>query len=84
MQRLVVVAVTTLALFSAWHLGPHTWRRLHQDYATYRPYTDLQRRQAFFAGLEEDPGVFAFFKQYPIDSIVFGGALLVPVLLSSE
>jgi hypothetical protein len=64
LRFVVVSAATVLALVSAWHTGPHRWHRLDQDYTAYRSYTDLQRRQAFFSGLEEDPGVFAFFKQY--------------------
>jgi len=64
LRFVVVSAVTVLALVSAWHTGPHRWHRLDQDYTKYHSYTDLERRQAFFSVLEEDPGVFAFFKQY--------------------
>ena len=63
--RLVVVsAATVLALVSAWHSGRHMWHRLDQDYATYRSYTDLQRREAFFSLVELPPGVFDWYAQY--------------------
>ena len=64
LRLVVVLAATVLALISAWHTGPRRWHRLNEEYTAYRSYTDLQRRQAFFGVVEEDPGVFDFFKQY--------------------
>src|ERR1700692_1028697 len=73
MQRLVVAAATTLALFSAWHLGPHMWRQIDHDYVAYRPYTDIARQHSPLGGLELDGYVFDWYAEYlaPGDRVYF-------------
>jgi hypothetical protein len=58
----VVVVVTALALFSAWHSGGHVWNRLSTEQQQYAAYSDVQRAHAPIdhVGLPSD--VFDFYR----------------------
>jgi hypothetical protein len=56
------MAVTALALYSAWHSGGHTWNRLAAERREFAAYTEAQRAHAVIdeVGLKSD--VFDFFR----------------------
>src|SRR5579862_3778591 len=62
MRRAAVMAVTALALYSAWHSGGHTWNRLASERREFAAYTEAQRAHAAIdeVGLKSD--VFDFFR----------------------
>jgi hypothetical protein len=62
MRRAVVVVLTAVALYSAWHSGGHMWRRLADDRAKYAAYTEYDRAHAVMMALPLDPGPFDFYR----------------------
>src|SRR5262249_3256813 len=59
--ELSVLALTALALLSAWHSGRHTWRVRVRGQRTYGAYSDAERRRAPLATLELPGDVFDWY-----------------------
>jgi hypothetical protein len=64
LSKVIVGAVSILALYSAWHSGGHMWRRLDMDYRIYSGYTEDQKRHAPLAVLELDGTIFDWYAKY--------------------
>ena len=56
-----MIALTALALISAWHSGRHMWRLLGAEQRTYAAYSDAERRRAPLTTLELPGDVFDWY-----------------------
>jgi hypothetical protein len=73
MKRPVVVVVTALALYSAWHSGGHVWMMLAQEQRTYAAYAEYQRTHAVMLNLPLTGAPFDFYRDHLVrgDRIFF-------------
>ena len=73
MRRAVVVVVTAVSLYSAWHSGGGVWGFLREDQRVYAAYSEDERAHAVMLRLPLTGAPFDFFRDHLVrgDRIFF-------------